>query len=33
VEWHSYPMPHSVCAPQIADISRFLARALGDKKE
>jgi phospholipase/carboxylesterase len=28
VEWHAYPMPHSVCAPEIADISRFLARVL-----
>jgi phospholipase/carboxylesterase len=28
VEWHSYPMPHSVCAPEIADISAFLARLL-----
>jgi phospholipase/carboxylesterase len=28
VEWHSYPMPHSVCADEIGDISRFLARIL-----
>jgi phospholipase/carboxylesterase len=28
VEWHAYPMPHSVCAPEIADISRFLARVV-----
>jgi phospholipase/carboxylesterase len=28
VEWHVYPMPHSVCAPEIADISRFLARVV-----
>ena len=28
VEWHAYPMPHSVCAPEIDDISRFLARIL-----
>ena len=28
VEWHDYPMPHSVCAPEIADISAFLARVL-----
>jgi phospholipase/carboxylesterase len=28
VEWHDYPMPHSVCAPEIADISGFLARVL-----
>ncbi|MBV8030197.1 MAG: dienelactone hydrolase family protein [Betaproteobacteria bacterium] len=24
VQWHAYPMPHSVCAPEIADLSRFL---------
>jgi phospholipase/carboxylesterase len=28
IEWHGYPMPHSVCPPEIADISRFLARTL-----
>jgi phospholipase/carboxylesterase len=28
IEWHDYPMPHSVCAPEIADISSFLARVL-----
>jgi phospholipase/carboxylesterase len=28
VEWHAYPMPHSVCAPEIGDISSFLARIL-----
>jgi len=28
VEWHDYPMPHSVCAPEIADISAFLSRVL-----
>jgi phospholipase/carboxylesterase len=28
LEWHDYPMPHSVCAPEIADISGFLARVL-----
>ena len=28
VEWHQYPMPHSVCAEEIADISRFLATIL-----
>lgn len=28
VEWHSYPMPHSVCASEIGDISSFLARIL-----
>ncbi|MGE5639934.1 MAG: alpha/beta hydrolase [Clostridia bacterium] len=28
VEWHTYPMPHSVCAPEIADISAYLAKVL-----
>jgi phospholipase/carboxylesterase len=28
VEWHDYPMQHSVCAEEIADISRWLARIL-----
>jgi phospholipase/carboxylesterase len=28
VEWHEYPMPHSVCAEEIADISAFLSRVL-----
>ena len=28
IEWHDYPMPHSVCAPEIADISVFLSRVL-----
>jgi phospholipase/carboxylesterase len=28
VEWHEYPMPHSVCPPEIAEISAFLARNL-----
>jgi phospholipase/carboxylesterase len=28
VEWHEYPMPHSVCAEEIRDISSFLVRIL-----
>jgi phospholipase/carboxylesterase len=28
VEWHEYPMPHSVCAEEIADISAFLSKVL-----
>jgi phospholipase/carboxylesterase len=28
VEWHRYPMPHSVCAEEIAAIAGFLRRAL-----
>jgi phospholipase/carboxylesterase len=29
VEWHEYPMAHSVCAPEIADISAWLRRVRG----
>jgi phospholipase/carboxylesterase len=28
VEWHEYPMPHSVCAPEIDHLSQFLVRIL-----
>jgi len=28
VEWRAYPMPHSVCPQEIADISAFLGRVL-----
>jgi phospholipase/carboxylesterase len=28
VEWHQYPMAHSVCQPEIADIREFLFRVL-----
>ena len=28
IEWHEYPMPHSVCAEEIAHISTFLSRVL-----
>lgn len=28
VEWHQYPMAHSVCAAEIADIRQYLLRAL-----
>lgn len=28
IEWHGYPMPHSVCPQEIADISKFLSRIL-----
>jgi phospholipase/carboxylesterase len=30
IEWRAYPMPHSVCAPEIADIAKFLAQVLED---
>jgi phospholipase/carboxylesterase len=29
VEWHDYPMPHSVCAEEIRDIAAFMQRVLG----
>ena len=28
VEWHTYPMPHSVCAEEIAAMNRWLLRVL-----
>jgi phospholipase/carboxylesterase len=28
VQWHTYPMPHSVCAQEIDDISNFLQSVL-----
>jgi phospholipase/carboxylesterase len=28
VDWHAYPMAHSVCAPEIADLNRWLLRVL-----
>jgi phospholipase/carboxylesterase len=28
VQWHTYPMPHSVHPQEIADISRFLQQVL-----
>ena len=28
LDWHEYPMPHSVCAQEIADISHWLRTAL-----
>jgi phospholipase/carboxylesterase len=28
VEWHEYPMPHSVCAEEIADLNRWLLERL-----
>jgi phospholipase/carboxylesterase len=31
VEWHTYPMPHSVCAEEVADIREWLLRVLPDR--
>ncbi len=28
VEWHEYPMPHSLCAAEVADIRAYLRRVL-----
>lgn len=28
VQWHTYPMPHSVCPQEIDDIAAFLRRVL-----
>ena len=28
VDWHAYPMPHSVCAPELADIRKWLVEVL-----
>jgi phospholipase/carboxylesterase len=28
VQWHQYPMEHSVCLPEIADLQRFLLQVL-----
>ena len=30
VEWHDYPMEHSVCAEEVADLQRFLLRVLSN---
>lgn len=29
VEWHSYPMPHAVCAEEIIDIAHWIAGRIG----
>ena len=29
LEWHEYPMPHAVCAEEVADLRRWLLRVLG----
>jgi phospholipase/carboxylesterase len=28
VEWHAYPMPHSVCGDEVRDLRDWLLRAL-----
>jgi phospholipase/carboxylesterase len=29
VEWHEYPMPHSVCLEEIQDVASWMKRVLG----
>jgi phospholipase/carboxylesterase len=33
VEWHTYPMPHAVCAEEIEALGGFLSRILGGEAE
>jgi phospholipase/carboxylesterase len=28
VEWHDYPMPHSVCPQEIVDLNQWLLKVL-----
>ena len=30
VDWRTYPMPHTLCAPVVAAIAAFLGRVLGE---
>jgi len=29
VEWHTWPMPHAVCAEEIEAVANFITRVLG----
>jgi phospholipase/carboxylesterase len=29
IEWHTYPVPHTVCLDEIEDIDRWLVRVFG----
>lgn len=31
VEWHSYPVAHGVCPPEIRDVARWLTQVLGKR--
>jgi len=33
VQWHEYPMPHSVCAEEIEAIAKFLRDRLGQSPD
>ena len=28
VDWHTYPMPHSLCEPEVSDLRAWLTRTL-----
>jgi phospholipase/carboxylesterase len=30
VQWHDYPMPHSVCMEEVADLNRWLVQVLAN---
>lgn len=32
VEWHTYPMPHSLCEPEVTDIRAFLGTITRSQK-
>ena len=33
VEWHTYPMPHGVCAEEVEAAAKFILRVIGDEDE
>jgi len=33
VDWHAYPMPHSLCAEEVQVIAEFLTEAFGEPAE
>jgi phospholipase/carboxylesterase len=32
VEWHTYPMPHALCEPEVSDLRRWLAARVGQRE-
>jgi len=33
IDWHTYPMPHSVCAEEVQEIAEFLVNVFGSEAE
>ena len=33
IDWHTYPMPHSVCAEEVQEIAQFLVNVFGGEAE